>query len=131
MNGPTTVTAAAAATTVDRPPSRDDSETTLTGICPVCARRFIPVGRQRYCQSACRKTASRRRRNAVTADISVPAAVSRRDRTVYQCPDCDGLQLGVQRCNQCQIFGRSLGLGGHCPHCEEPVTLDDLNLTTA
>jgi hypothetical protein len=26
---------------------------------------------------------------------------------------------------------RSLGLGGHCPHCEEPVTLDDLDLITA
>jgi len=29
------------------------------------------------------------------------------------------------------IFGRSLGLGGHCSHCDEPVTLEDLDLTTA
>lgn len=126
MNGPKTATA----TAVDRAPSRDDSGTTPTGICPVCARRFVPVGRQRYCQSICRKTAHRRRR-AVTIEVQVPAAVSRRDRTVYQCPDCDGLQLGVQRCDQCGIFGRSLGLGGHCPHCEEPVALDDLDLITA
>lgn len=112
------------------PPSRDDSETTPGGICPACAQPFTPTGRQRYCRPACRKTAHRRR-HAVTVHVQVPAAVSRRDRTVYQCPDCDGLQLGVQRCNQCQIFGRSLGLGGHCPHCEEPVTLNDLDLTTA
>ena len=110
-------------------PSRDDGGTTRTGICPVCTRHFVPIGRQRYCQSACRKTASRRR-HAVTTDIRVPDAVSRRDRTVYQCPDCDGLQLGVQRCEQCGIFGRSLGLGGHCPHCDEPVTLDELDLTS-
>jgi len=111
-------------------PSRDDSETTTpTGTCPVCARAFTPIGRQRYCRPACRKSAHRRR-HALTINIRVPAAVNRRDRTIYQCPDCEGLQLGVQRCADCGVFGRSLGLGGHCPHCQEPVTLDDLDLST-
>jgi predicted nucleic acid-binding Zn ribbon protein len=109
-------------------PSRDDSETTPSGICPVCARAFTPTGRQRYCRPACRKKAHRRR-HVLTIDIQVPAAVNRRDRTVYQCPDCESLQLGVQRCTDCGVFGRSLGLGGHCPHCQEPITMDDLDLT--
>jgi len=112
---------------------RDDHRTvTMTATCPVCARPFLPVGRQRYCTSACRKTAHRRR-STVATEVTVPAApgVDRRARTVFQCPDCEGLQLGVQRCVDCLIFGRSLGLGGHCPHCEEPVTLEDLDLTTA
>ncbi len=127
----TTVLAATGASSRDdaTAPSRDDSETTSTS-CPICAGRFIPVGRQRYCKPACRKTAHRRR-NAVTVDVvAVPPTSSRRER-VYQCPNCDGLQLGVQRCDQCLIFGRSLGVGGHCPHCDEPVTLDDLGLTSA
>jgi hypothetical protein len=127
MSGSTPASVAATAAC----PSRDDSETTPTGNCPVCARVFTSVGRQRYCQPACRKTAHRRR-HAVTIDVTVvPAAASRRERTVYQCPECEGLQLGVQRCVECGVFGRSLGLGGHCPHCDEPVTLDDLDLTTA
>ena len=128
MSDPTDTSAGASAASR----SRDDSETTPAGTCPVCSRVFTPVGRQRYCQPACRKTAHRRRHDVVTIDVPVLAAGShRRQRTVYQCPDCDGLQVGVQRCADCQIFGRSLGLGGHCPHCDEPVTLDDLDLTTA
>ena len=110
---------------------RDDYPTvTTTATCPVCAHPFQPEGRQRYCKPACRKTAHRRR-HAVPVEVTVPApGVDRRARTVFQCPDCEGLQLGVQRCVDCLIFGRSLGLGGHCPHCEEPVTLEDLDLTT-
>lgn len=126
MSGPTSPSAVVS----DRSPSRDDSGTTPSASCPVCARPFTPIGRQRYCQPACRKHAHRRR-HAVTIDVQVPAAVNRRDRTVYQCPDCEALQLGVQRCADCGVFGRSLGLGGHCPHCEEPITLADLDLTTA
>lgn len=112
-------------------PSRDDSETTTGSTCPVCGDRFVPVGRQRYCQPRCRKTAHRRRQPVIDTIVAVPANTSRRERTVYQCPGCDGLQLGIQRCDDCGIFGRSLGLGGHCPHCDEPVTLDDLDLDKA
>lgn len=120
-------------------PWRDDGGTTepratastaaATALCAVCNSPFLPVGRQRYCRPSCRKTAYRRR-SAATAPTIVPAAVGRRERTVFQCPDCDSLQLGVQRCPDCQIFGRSLGLGGCCPHCDEPVTLNDLDLST-
>ena len=112
----------------DPQPSRDDSATTPTSSrCPVCTTPFTPAGRQRYCQPACRKTAYRRRHTNPPPTV-VPAARSRRPHTVYQCPDCDGLQLGVQRCHDCGVFGRSRGLGGSCPHCDEAVTLQDLGL---
>jgi hypothetical protein len=46
--------------------------------------------------------------------------------TVYECPGCDGLYLGEQRCAECNQFCRAVGLGGACPHCEEPVRVADL-----
>lgn len=116
---------------------RDDHPTTATtattATCPVCARAFRPVGRQRYCKPALPQdsTSPAPRRAAPVEVTCVPAAVGRRARTVYQCPDCEGLQLVVQRCVECLLFGRSLGLRGHCPHCDELVTLEDLDLTTA
>lgn len=110
-------------------PSRDDRETTgLAPRCPVCAKAFTAIGRQRYCQASCRKTAYRRRHDQ-PREITVPTARPRRPQTVYQCPDCDGLQVGVQRCQDCGVFGHSLGLGGTCPTCDQPVTLDDLGLS--
>ncbi len=31
-----------------------------------------------------------------------------------------------RRCPDCNLFTRRLGHGGRCPHCDEPVTLDEL-----
>lgn len=45
---------------------------------------------------------------------------------VYACPSCDTRFLGEQRCPDCGLFGRRVGPGGLCPHCEEPVALADL-----
>lgn len=117
-------------------PLRDDRGTTVpaTGVgvggsaCPVCPRRFTPVGRQEYCSSVCRKRAFRaRHRLAVTP--AVPAGASCRERTVYECPDCGQRQAGVQWCEDCVRPTRVAGLGGECPHCGEPVTAEDLGLT--
>ena len=33
---------------------------------------------------------------------------------------------GEQRCPDCGIFARRIGIGGPCPHCDEPVALTDL-----
>jgi hypothetical protein len=104
-------------------PSRDDNETTT---CPVCRRRFTPTGRQTYCTSACRKTAHRRRHQHPTATLLIPTTRPRREHTVYQCPDCDQRLIGEQRCPDCGVFARRAGLGGPCPHCDEPVTINDL-----
>ena len=47
-------------------------------------------------------------------------------RTVYECPDCAARYLGQQRCADCNTFCRRIGAGGFCPHCDEPVALDEL-----
>jgi hypothetical protein len=105
-------------------PSRDDSATMT---CPVCQTRFTPTGRQRYCGTPCRKTAFRRRhQHPPTTTVVVPAARPRRQITVYECPACGERLLGDQRCQPCATFTRRVGIGGPCPHCDEPVCLTDL-----
>jgi hypothetical protein len=106
-----------------RTPSRDD---TATKPCPVCQQRFTPTGRQTYCGDPCRKTAWRRRHQPPATTVAVPAAIPRRGLTVYQCPECQQRLAGQQRCPDCGVFARTAGLGGCCPHCDEPVTLEDL-----
>ena len=34
--------------------------------------------------------------------------------------------LGERRCQECGLFGRALGLAGHCPGCDEPILLGEL-----
>src|SRR5712691_8547894 len=46
--------------------------------------------------------------------------------TVYECPSCTERFVGERRCPSCQLFTRAVGLGGHCPECEQPVLLSDL-----
>lgn len=75
---------------------------------PVCRDVFVATGRQQFCSAACRKRAFRRR-----------------DHSVYECGQ---RQVGVQRCADCGVFGVTHGLGGHCPNCQDPVTLADLDL---
>jgi hypothetical protein len=104
--------------------SRDDPATMT---CPVCQACFTPTGRQRYCGTPCRKTAFRRRhQHPPTTTVVVPAARPRRQITVYECPACGERLLGDQRCQPCATFTRRVGIGGPCPHCDEPVCLADL-----
>jgi hypothetical protein len=107
----------------DQPPapSRDDAGTTT---CPIWQARFTPAGRQRYCTSACRKAAWRRRHQDLAAPV--PAARPRREFTIYECPGCGQRLHGEQRCPDCGIFAARLGPGGPCPHCGEPVAITDL-----
>jgi hypothetical protein len=101
-------------------PSRDDG-VTMTG--PVCGRPFVPHGRRRFCSDACRAAAWRRRHAwPVTA---VPAS-TRRSMTVYACDGCGFRAVGEQRCEDCSTFMRRAGPGGSCPHCDEPVTVEEL-----
>ena len=109
-------------------PSRDDAGTIT---CPVCQHPFTPAGRQRYCGDRCRKTAFRRRHQDPPAAVTVPSARTRRDHTVYQCPDCGQRLLGEQRCPDCATFACRVGPGGPCPHCSEPVAIADLTQEVA
>jgi hypothetical protein len=94
--------------------------------CPSCQTGTVPA-RARYCSDACKQRAYRLRRTAVVPAAPVtPAAEPRRrpalvSHTVYECPTCETRLLGEQRCPDCHVFCRRLGLGGPCPHCDEPV----------
>jgi predicted RNA-binding Zn-ribbon protein involved in translation (DUF1610 family) len=124
-------------------PSRDDDATTRAARrCSGCGQTFAPTGRQVHCSTACRKRVFRARHAAdvvvelpvrrAAADPTAPdttaPARTRREHTVYECPDCGERQLGTQRCTACGRFGRAVGLGGACPGCGEPVTVGDLDL---
>ncbi len=105
---------------MDRP-SRDDG---VTIACAVCARAFVPAGRQRFCSAACRQAAWRRRQPVAPV---VPGSLqNRRPATIYECPACGTRSLGEQRCADCGVFCRRVGPGGPCPHCDEPVAVADL-----
>lgn len=104
-------------------PSRDDDVTTT---CPICTRRFRPVGRQRFCAAACRQAAYRRRQPVPVPAVVLPPRRSQREGTIYECPACETRYLGTQRCPECGVFCQRVGPGGLCPHCDEPVAVVDL-----
>jgi hypothetical protein len=106
-------------------PSRNDG---VTIACPICQRSFHPSGRRRFCSDACRQAAWRARR-PVTLVASLSPRTPRA-ATIYECPSCEARSLGEQRCPDCNTFTRRVGPGGLCPHCDEPVAVSDLLLST-
>src|SRR6266508_2936590 len=112
--------------------SRDDGGTILgstrSARCSMCGVWFAARGRQRWCSAACRQMAFWRRSQPLQR--LVPAMLRRvgrgRSTIVYACPQCESRTLGTQRCDDCNCFGVRVGVGGLCPHCEEPVALVDL-----
>jgi len=46
--------------------------------------------------------------------------------TVYECPQCNERRLGEQRCPECHLFCRALGVGGTCPDCDAVILLVEL-----
>jgi hypothetical protein len=104
-------------------PSRNGS---VTAACAVCGRP-LPAGRARTCSDACRQKAWRLRHQPPELTVPpLPAHRSRKDHTVYECPDCDTRLLGTQFCDDCHTFMRRLGPGGLSPCCGEPITFDEL-----
>ena len=118
--------ATAPAAPVGATPPRDDGATTT---CPACQQPFARKGKRRWCSDACRATAWRRRRRAASPRLVLPPARPRRPITVYECDGCGARAVGLQRCEECGVFMRKLGLGGPCPpwpHCDEPVAVTEL-----
>jgi hypothetical protein len=95
----------------------------LTIPCLLCQQPFRPLGRRRYCADRCRQAAWRGRH--AQPPPSMPARTPQHS-TVYECGRCESRQVGEQWCHDCQYPCRRIGLGGLCPHCDEPVTLTDL-----
>lgn len=95
---------------------------TTTLPCPTCQASLQPTRRQRHCSQASRQTAYRHRQ----PDIPIPTTRSRRDTTIYTCTDCEQHYLGEQCCPDCQRPCTRVGAGGLCPHCDEPIAINDL-----
>ena len=109
-------------------PSRNDDRND-SAACPACGQPFTPAGRRLWCSNACRQAAWRRRHHNPAPAAALPAPPST-DTTIYQCPACEQRYLGQQRCQDCGIFCRRIGPGGPCPHCDEPVAVNDLITVT-
>jgi hypothetical protein len=99
---------------------------TAVAICPVCQVSFVPAPNKKYCGKLCTDTAWRRRHQVPSIPIVVPPRRPRRPFTVYECEACGTRSVGDQRCDDCGSFMRRIGLGGHCPHCDEAVAVADL-----
>ena len=105
---------------------RDDPFAPQDRRCPICDVLFTSR-RARYCSGACRMKALRRRRYFAAQPPAAPAPVGQPEwQPIYECADCGRRMLGDHRCPDCNHFGRRLGLGGLCPHCDQPVVLTDL-----
>jgi hypothetical protein len=115
-----------------RAPSRNESRNDTAATCPACGQPFTPAGRRRWCSDACRQAAWRHRHPApgpAAAGLPAPPPTAR-EATIYQCPQCGERYLGQQRCHDCGTFCRRVGPGGSCPHCDEPVAINDLITVT-
>lgn len=111
---------------LDRPkiPSRHDA---VTMTCPICQHSFTPpTGRQKFCSDACRAAACRRHRDTAGPPLVAPRTQPRRPITVYECNTCGRRAVGEQRCADCTTSMRSVGIGGSCPCCDEPVAVAEL-----
>jgi hypothetical protein len=110
-------------------PPRNDDRNDIAA-CAACGQPFTPAGRRRWCSDACRQAAWRRRHPAAAAAAALAPAQAARDGTIYQCGDCGQRYLGQQHCPDCGTFCRRVGPGGPCPHCDEPVAINDLITVT-
>ena len=98
----------------------------VTMACAPCGAAFRAAARSRFWDPAGRAAATRRRRAAARPVVVVPAGASRVPLTVYECDACGARAVGAQRCVDCHAFMRRVGLGGACPHCDEPITVAEL-----
>jgi hypothetical protein len=103
-------------------PQRHDGVTTA---CPICQCGFVQTGRRKYCSDACRSAAYRRRHGARQGGLNAASAGLRPPVTVYECDGCGFRTTEEQRCGPCGFSMHRVGIGGSCPHCDEPVTLSE------
>ena len=102
-------------------PWRDVGVTTAA--CAACGAAFHRQGRGRFCSSACRQAGWRWRQAAA---LAAPPKSHPTLATIYECPTCETRFVGERRCPDCNLFTRRVDLGGHCPHCDEPIAISDL-----
>jgi hypothetical protein len=83
-------------------PLRNDGGRALSRPCALCGDSFVPHGRRRFCNDACRQAAWRQRHPACALP-SLPRRVPR-SSVIYECPECEARFLGQQRCGDCGVF---------------------------
>ncbi len=99
--------------------------------CLVCGESLADA-RAKFCSPAHKQLAYRLRRQGsrVSNESHLRKRLERQRRltahTIYECPSCGERFVGERRCPSCRLFCRSLGLGGHCPECDQPILLSDL-----
>jgi ssDNA-binding Zn-finger/Zn-ribbon topoisomerase 1 len=103
-------------------PWRDDGVTTAAS-CAACGTVFDRRGRGRFCSPACRQAAWRWRG---TAELAAPPKAHPKLAVIYECTSCEARFVGDRRCPDCNRWNRRVDLGGSCPHCDEPVAINDL-----
>jgi hypothetical protein len=108
------------------PLSIPSGDVAVTATCRACGQPIPARHGRLYCSPRCRQAGYRRRSSPPIEAPPLPATGSRRNATIYACPECDTRTLGHQRCPDCNTFTRRLGIGGNCPHCDEPVTVEEL-----
>jgi ssDNA-binding Zn-finger/Zn-ribbon topoisomerase 1 len=100
--------------------------------CLACGILFEGRGRALYHSRACQQQAYRLRRRQGREPLLAALATELRARralveqTVYECARCEERYLGDRRCPTCNLMCRKLGLGGRCPHCDEPMLVIEL-----
>lgn len=116
-------------TNTARDDCREGSPTTRG--CLVCSRT-VPNRKARYCSRACQQRAYRLRQASTS---TLDEAALRKDlrrrgtlvaHTIYECPICQARYLEERRCETCNRFCRTLGLGGGCIECDAPNLLSEL-----
>jgi hypothetical protein len=99
--------------------------------CLVCGKPLTD-SRAKFCSPAHKQLAYRLRRRESSApnEADLRRQLQRQRRltahTIYECPSCSERFVGERRCPSCRLFCRSLGLGGSCPECDQPIALSDL-----
>jgi hypothetical protein len=96
----------------------------------ICVDRSRLGRSRRFCSSAYRQAAYRRRHQSVAAEAPLPGRRSRLEGTLYQCPKCETRYLAEQWCPDCSTPCQRLG-AVYLPCCEEMITIEKLTENTA
>ncbi len=99
-------------------------------LCPGCQQYFTAPGGRTHCSAAC-KTADWRRQHP---NRKPPGQTTAPPPDVYICAGCyrryqlhqPTLAAPAPTCPDCAIPTRRLGIGGHCPCCDQPVAAIEL-----
>lgn len=109
--------------------SRYGSDAPAGRHCPICVQP-VPSTRATFCSPACKQRAWRLRHLSLPNLDELARDLRRRRQltaaSVYECPACQTRRFGERRCPDCNLMCRRVGVGGECPHCGEPVAVQDL-----